>query len=53
MMKRSLLDAKRRGYLKVGSGINVARTLEGLGIAEAVKSIPAGNPVHILSLPQE
>jgi molybdate transport system substrate-binding protein len=36
--KRALLDAKSIGYLKVGSGINVARTLERLGIAEAVKS---------------
>ncbi|SRR5581483_4924064 len=35
--KRALLGAKSIGYLKVGSGINVARTLERLGIAEAVK----------------
>ena len=35
--KRALLDAKSIVYLKVGSGVNVARTLERLGIAEAVK----------------
>ncbi len=37
--KRSLLDAKSIAYLKdVGSGIYVARLLERLGIAEAIKS---------------
>ena len=37
--KRALLDAKSIAYLKdVGSGIYVARLLERLGIAEAIKS---------------
>jgi molybdate transport system substrate-binding protein len=37
--KRALLDAKSIAYLKdVGSGIYIARLLEHLGIAEAIKS---------------
>jgi molybdate transport system substrate-binding protein len=35
--KRTLLDAKSIAYLKVGSGVLVAKTLERLGIAGAVK----------------
>jgi molybdate transport system substrate-binding protein len=38
-LRRALLDAKSIAYLKdVGSGIHVARLLERLGIAEAVKA---------------
>ncbi len=36
--KRALLDAKSIAYLRVGSGIYVAGMLEGLGIAEIIKS---------------
>lgn len=35
--KRAMLDAKSIAYLRVGSGVLVAKTLERLGIAEAVK----------------
>ena len=34
--KQALLDAKSIAYLKVGSGIHIARLLERLGIADAV-----------------
>ena len=34
--RRTLLDAKSIAFLKVGSGLHVARVLEDLGIAQAV-----------------
>jgi molybdate transport system substrate-binding protein len=36
--RRALLDARSIAFLRVGSGLHVARVLERLGIAEAVKS---------------
>jgi molybdate transport system substrate-binding protein len=36
--RRALLDARSIAYLKVGGGLHVAAMLEGLGIADALKS---------------